>query len=159
LNAANAGAKRSAPDHCGQGTSTSFFRPRYGIGFNRLTLANSQHHGPLAEHPLLRLPAVGDNVAMMDPSKRERRWFQFSLRTLMIVVTLLVIPCALLGRKIEPLWFREHLRIQLLEELHLGHSGLNLLLAIAKGNDLLVMLEAVLFLVVTEDHLLLNVLA
>jgi HEAT repeat protein len=37
-----------------------------------------------------RLPAVGDNAAMptespkVDPPKRERRWFQFSLRTLMI---------------------------------------------------------------------------
>jgi hypothetical protein len=44
---------------------------------------------------LLRL-AVEDNAAMQteptkaDPPKRKRRWFQFSLRTLMIGVTLLV---------------------------------------------------------------------
>jgi hypothetical protein len=36
---------------------------------------------------LLRLPSVGDNAAM--EAKRKRRWFQFSLRTLMIVVTLM----------------------------------------------------------------------
>ena len=29
-----------------------------------------------------------------DPPKRQRRWFQFSLRTLMIVVTLLAVVCA-----------------------------------------------------------------
>jgi hypothetical protein len=39
---------------------------------------------------LLRLLAVGDNAAMQseppkaEPPKRKRRWFQFSLRTLMI---------------------------------------------------------------------------
>ena len=46
------------------------------------------------------MPAVGDNAAMeaeppkAEPPKRKRRWFQFSLRTLMIVITLLAIPCA-----------------------------------------------------------------
>jgi hypothetical protein len=29
-----------------------------------------------------------------DPPKRKRRWFQFSLRTLMIAVTLLAVSCA-----------------------------------------------------------------
>jgi hypothetical protein len=44
-----------------------------------------------------------DNAAMeadppkADPPKRKRRWFQFSLRTLMIVVTLLAVPCAYVG--------------------------------------------------------------
>jgi hypothetical protein len=43
---------------------------------------------------LLRLPAVGDNAAMQtEPPKRKRRWFQFSLRTLMIGVTLLAAVC------------------------------------------------------------------
>jgi hypothetical protein len=43
-----------------------------------------------AQKALLRLPAVGDNAAMeaeppeAEPPKRKRRWFQFSLRTLMI---------------------------------------------------------------------------
>ena len=36
-----------------------------------------------------------------DPPKRKRRWFQFSLRTLMIVTVIVAIPCAWLGRKIE----------------------------------------------------------
>jgi hypothetical protein len=60
-----------------------------------------------AENPLLPLPAVGDNAAMQteppkaDPPRRKRRWFQFSLRTLMIVVVIVAIPCVWLGRKIE----------------------------------------------------------
>ena len=32
-----------------------------------------------------------------DPPKRKRRWFQFSLRTLMIVVTLLAVPLGYVG--------------------------------------------------------------
>jgi hypothetical protein len=40
------------------------------------------------------MPAAGDNAAMptesseAEPPKRKRRWFQFSLRTLLIGVTL-----------------------------------------------------------------------
>jgi Leucine Rich repeat len=55
---------------------------------------------------LLRLPAVGDNAAMpteppkTDPPTHKRRWFQFSLRALMIFV-ICVIPCALLRNKVE----------------------------------------------------------
>ena len=55
---------------------------------------------------LLRL-AVVDNAALQteppkaDPPKRKRRWFQFSLRTLMIVVTLLAIPCAYVSWQAE----------------------------------------------------------
>jgi Leucine-rich repeat (LRR) protein len=43
---------------------------------------------------LLRLPAVGDNAAMQiepskaEPPKRKRRWFQFSLRSLLLLVLL-----------------------------------------------------------------------
>jgi hypothetical protein len=33
----------------------------------------------------------------VEPPKRKRRWFQFSLRTLMIVVMLLALPCAYVG--------------------------------------------------------------
>jgi Leucine-rich repeat (LRR) protein len=50
-----------------------------------------------AENSLLRLHAVADNAAMQtepskaDTPKRKRRWFQFSLRTMMVVVTLLCI--------------------------------------------------------------------
>jgi hypothetical protein len=52
---------------------------------------------------LLPPPAVGDNAAMQtkppkaEPPKRTRRWFQFSLRTLMIVVTLLAVPMGYVG--------------------------------------------------------------
>jgi hypothetical protein len=35
-----------------------------------------------------------------DPPKRKRRWFQFSLRTLMIFTLMCAIPCAWLGSKI-----------------------------------------------------------
>jgi len=55
---------------------------------------------PADYNRLLRRSAVGDNVAMesdppkADPPKSKRRWFQFSLRTLMIVVTLF---CVVVG--------------------------------------------------------------
>jgi hypothetical protein len=41
------------------------------------------------------------NPPKAEPLKRKRRWYQFSLRTLLIVVLIVAIPCALLGRKIE----------------------------------------------------------
>jgi hypothetical protein len=56
---------------------------------------------------LLRLAEVGDNAAMeaeppkADPPKRKRRWFQFSLRTLMIFTVIVAVPCAWMGRKID----------------------------------------------------------
>jgi hypothetical protein len=50
---------------------------------------------------LLSLPAVGDNAAMKAEPKRKRRWFQFSLRSLMIVATLLAIPCAYVSWQAE----------------------------------------------------------
>jgi hypothetical protein len=34
-----------------------------------------------------------------NPPKRKRRWFQFSLRTLMIGVTLLAMVCGYVGRQ------------------------------------------------------------
>jgi hypothetical protein len=36
-----------------------------------------------------------------EPPKRQRRWFQFSLRTLLIGVTLLAVPCAYVGWQIK----------------------------------------------------------
>ena len=59
--------------------------------------------GSCGHYRLPLLPAVGDNAAMeaeppkAEPPKRKRRWFQFSLRTLMIVVTLLAIPGGYVG--------------------------------------------------------------
>jgi Leucine Rich repeat len=56
---------------------------------------------------LLRLAAVGDNAAMQteptkaDPPKYNRRWFQFSLRTLLIFTTIVAIPCAWLANKMD----------------------------------------------------------
>jgi hypothetical protein len=56
---------------------------------------------------LLRLTAVGDNRTMQDePPKaalpmRKRRWFQFSLRSLLIVVALLAVVCGDVGRQAE----------------------------------------------------------
>jgi hypothetical protein len=52
---------------------------------------------------LPRLPAVEDNAAMeieplkADSPKRNRRRFQYSLRTLLIGVMLLALPCAYVG--------------------------------------------------------------
>jgi hypothetical protein len=34
-----------------------------------------------------------------EPPKRKRRWFQFSLRTLVIVVTLFALPCSYVSRQ------------------------------------------------------------
>jgi hypothetical protein len=59
------------------------------------------------QNPLLRLLAVEDNAAMepeplkADPPKRRRRWFQFSLRTLMIFTLVCAIGATWLGRNIE----------------------------------------------------------
>jgi hypothetical protein len=51
-----------------------------------------------AEYRLLLLPAVGDNAAMQNEQpKSKRRWLQFSLRTLLIGVTLVAIPCGYVG--------------------------------------------------------------
>jgi cell division protein FtsB len=53
-----------------------------------------------AQNRLLLTPAAADNAAMQaeppqaDPPKRKRRWFQFSLRTLLILVTLLAVLSA-----------------------------------------------------------------
>ncbi len=73
--------------------------------FDRCThwFANIDPPASVLKDPLLRLPASGDNAAMQtepskaEPPKRKRRWLQFSLRTLMIVVTLLAVPCAYVG--------------------------------------------------------------
>jgi hypothetical protein len=54
-----------------------------------------------APNPLLPLPAPADNSAMQtdppkaDPPKRKRRWFQFSLRSLMILMLLVGIGMAI----------------------------------------------------------------
>ena len=56
---------------------------------------------------MLPLPAVGDDAAMQteppkaEPPKRKRRWYQFSLRSLLIVVTLLAVPCAYVSWQAE----------------------------------------------------------
>jgi Leucine-rich repeat (LRR) protein len=74
-----------------------------------------------AENPLLRLPAAEDNAAM--EAKRKRRWFQFSLRTLLIVTLVVAIPCAWVGRKIERKR-RERAAVALIENLG-GHVVYN----------------------------------
>jgi hypothetical protein len=53
------------------------------------------------QNPLLRLPAVGDNAAMETEPKRKRRWFQFSLRTLLIFTLVVAMGCAWLAGKAE----------------------------------------------------------
>jgi hypothetical protein len=60
-----------------------------------------------SQNLLLPLPAVGDNAAMQteprktDPPKRKRRWFQFSLRSLLIGVTLTAVGCGYVARQAE----------------------------------------------------------
>jgi hypothetical protein len=43
------------------------------------------------DYPLLPLPAAGDNAAMQTEPKPKRRWHEFSMRSLMIAVTLLCV--------------------------------------------------------------------
>jgi hypothetical protein len=56
---------------------------------------------------LLRLPALGDNAAMQsqppkaEPPKRKRRWFQFSLRTLLILAVACAVGAGYVGRQYE----------------------------------------------------------
>ena len=70
---------------------------------------------------LLLLPAVADNAAMeaepprADPPKRKRRWFQFSLRTMMIVVAVTAVACAYLAHEAHAVQQRKSLR-QWIEE-------------------------------------------
>jgi hypothetical protein len=62
-------------------------------------------------HHLLWRHAVGDNPAMeaepskADPPKRKRRWFQFSLRTLLIAVAIVCVACDWLD-KAATVWQR-----------------------------------------------------
>jgi hypothetical protein len=56
---------------------------------------------------MLRLFSGADGARMQtelpraDPPKRKRRWFQFSLRTLMIFTLFLAIGCGLMARRVE----------------------------------------------------------
>jgi hypothetical protein len=58
------------------------------------------------QNPLLRQPAAADNAAMQteppeaDAPKRKRRWFQFSLRSLLIGVTIFCLVGGWLGREL-----------------------------------------------------------
>ena len=45
---------------------------------------------------------------MSDPPTHGRRRFQFRLRTLMIVVTLLAVPCAYIGHQVQVIRKRKH---------------------------------------------------
>ena len=62
------------------------------------------------------LPVVADIAAMpteppkAEPPKRNRRWFRFSLRTLMIGVTLLAVACAYVGWQAKIVGERRALR-------------------------------------------------
>jgi hypothetical protein len=56
---------------------------------------------------LLRLLAAADNAAMLteppkaDPPKRKRRWFQFSLRSLLTFTAIGAVGCGWVARKME----------------------------------------------------------
>jgi hypothetical protein len=50
---------------------------------------------------LLRWQTAADNATMGTESKRNRRWFQFSLRTLLIGVTLFCMACAYIGWQVK----------------------------------------------------------
>jgi hypothetical protein len=50
---------------------------------------------------LPRLPSVADNAAMDEVPKRRRRWFQFSLRTLLIFTVIIAVGAGWLGKRFE----------------------------------------------------------
>jgi hypothetical protein len=66
---------------------------------------------------------VGDNLRMQidqpksDPPKRKRRRFQFSLRSLLIVVTLLAVTCAYVGWQAKIVRERKETMTELLRSL------------------------------------------
>ncbi len=70
-------------------------------------------------HPLLPLPAVADNGEMeaeppkIDAPKRKRRWYQFSLRTLMILITLLAVPLGYVGWQAQIVRERKAMALEL----------------------------------------------
>ena len=69
--------------------------------------SNVNRAASVLENPLLRFPAAQDNAAVQteprtaEPPIRKRHWFQFSLRTLMIGVTLVATVCPLGVRLLE----------------------------------------------------------
>ncbi|HEV2968861.1 MAG TPA: hypothetical protein VGY55_02655 [Pirellulales bacterium] len=50
-----------------------------------------------------------------DPPKRKRRWFQYRLRTLFLVVTILAVPCGWLANQARIVEERKALRSWLLD--------------------------------------------
>jgi hypothetical protein len=82
----------------------------YSLKLLSITTANSGPTVDKARSPrdpcnggpagLLRRPVAADNAAMKAEPRRKRRWFQFSLRTLFILVLIVATPCAWLGHKI-----------------------------------------------------------
>ena len=79
-------------------------RERQPTAVNGRTVRSLDQEENAAENPLLRLHAVKDNSAMetepskADPPKGKRRWFQYSLRTLLIFTLLFAIASAWLVR-------------------------------------------------------------
>jgi hypothetical protein len=95
---------------------------------------------------LLRLPAAADNAAMeaepinAEPPKRNRRWYQFSLRTLMIGITLLAVACwvfedqwRLIHERDEALKRRGNAMMQVEQARALARAEINQSVAVARG--------------------------
>ena len=65
---------------------------------------------------MLRLPAAGDNAGMLserpktESPKRKRRWFRFSLRALLLVVSVAAICCPFGARVVRDWQARERQR-------------------------------------------------
>ena len=102
-NAAIGRGKSETPNNCGFNNGT--YRHRHSA----IVILHVRARAAIdpTRSTLLQLPALGDNAVMQtespkaDQPKRKRRWYQFSLRTLMIFTLLCAIPCAWLGRRIE----------------------------------------------------------
>jgi hypothetical protein len=55
------------------------------------------------------------------PPKRKHRWFQFSLRTLLVAVTFFAVACGYVGRQLEiekrrQAWLRENQKLLILDD-------------------------------------------
>ena len=87
-------------------------RERQPTAVNGRTVRSLDQEENAAENLLLRLPAAADNAAMeAEPiaatPKRKRRWFQFSLRALLIGVTLLAAVCGYVGWQAKIVYRRQ----------------------------------------------------
>jgi hypothetical protein len=140
-NAAIGRGKRETPNNCGLNNRT------YRHYYSAIVILHARARAAIdpTRSTLLRPPAVRDNAAMQtertqaNPPKRKRRWLQFSLRSLLIGVALLAIPCGYVGWQAKIVRERKaylQASMHLWDvELFLGHGGVSNYVVFAKGDE------------------------